>query len=132
MSMRLAPRSESYSPPENYSWLASKHGTDTMDPVTLADDAFLAIFTDGVVPSGTVIALYTGGPNVGLYGPYADAGANGLDTAAFHLGTTTVVHTGENTPGAGFWHGEVVVAKLKANHGLTTAARADLKHIRYV
>lgn len=133
MGMNLAIRSEVFSPAEDYTWLGSRHGTDIMDPGTLAGDQFTATFTDGIVPGGTVVAKYTGGANIGLYGPYADAGTNGLDTAAGHVGTTTDIGTeGRDTPFPLFWHGEVVVAKLKANNGLTTAARADLPLIRYV
>jgi hypothetical protein len=133
MGMHLAPTSESYGPGENYDWLGSRHGTDIMDPITLDGAAFLAIFTDGVVPGGTVVGLYTGGASAGKYGPYDDAGTDGLATAAGHLGTTTDVTTdGLDTPAPLFWHGEVVAAKLKANNGLTTAARADLPLIRYV
>ena len=132
MGMNLAIQTEVFSPTEDYRWLGSRHGTDIMDPITLAGDEFMATFTDGIVPSGVVIAKHTSGGNNGLYGPYADDGTTGLDTSAGHLGTTTNVGTGLDIPAPLFWHGEVVVAKLPTGHGLTTAARADVPLIRYV
>lgn len=134
MGMQLGIKRTTYAPNEDQSWLGSAHGTQECDPITLNGDAFLATFPDGVIPSGTVVAKNT---TTGLYEPYADAGANGTDTAAGHLFTTvdlggTTGATVGNTGAALFWHGEVVVAKLKTGHGLTAAARADLSLIRYV
>lgn len=130
MGLNLGIVNETFVAPTDYSWLGSAHGTEEADPVTLASAAFLAVFPTGIVPAGTVIAKYTSGANTGLYGPYADAGATGLDTAAYHLLTTTDVSKG-NTAAAGLWHGEVVEARLSANHGLTAAAKADLVQVRY-
>lgn len=134
--MNLGTKRETFAPNENQEWLGSAHGTQECDPVTLYGPAFLATFEDGVVPSGVVIARYDAGAQEGLYGPYADAGADGLDVAAGHLFTTkdlggTTAETAANVSGALYWHGEVVVDKLPTGHGLTAAARADLNQIRY-
>lgn len=130
MGLNLQIVRQTFTAPENHSWLGSAHGTSEGDPITLAAAPLKAIFTDGIVPSGVVLAKYTSGGNAGLYGPYSDAGATGLDTAAYHLLTTTDVNGG-NTAAAGYWHGEVVEAKLPSNHGLTAAAKADLTQIKY-
>jgi predicted thioesterase len=75
----------------------------------------------------------------GLYVPYTDAGTHGVgsDVALGHLLTTvdlggTTTATVDRVAAALYWHGEVVEAKLPANHGLTTAAKADLPQIRDV
>lgn len=134
MGMNLAMRSEDFTSAEDHSWLGSAHGTSEANSITLAGDAFLATFADGIVPSGVVVAKYTSGANTGLYGPYDDAGADGLDTAAYHLLTTVDVDAangGVNTAAAGLWHGEVIESKLPTGHGLTASAKTDLKQIRY-
>ena len=132
--MKLGIKRETFAAPEDYSWLGSAHGTNEADPITLNGDAFLAAFPDGVVPGGTVVGMVTA---TGLYEPYADAGAGGLDVARGHLLTTvdlggTTAATVGNVGAALYWHGEVIVANLKTNNGLTAAARADLPQIRYV
>lgn len=130
-------RTKEYGATEDWSWLGKAHGTDDCDTVTLAGDLFLDAFPDGVVPSGVVIARLDAGLKEGMYGPYADDGADGLDTARYHLFNTvdlkgTTAETVRDTVAPGFWHGQVIEAKLPANHGLTAAAKADLAHIEYV
>ncbi len=66
------------------------------------------------------------------------AGGTDTETAVYHLFTTTdLVGRGSlsdvgKCPVPGFWHGEVIVANLPTNHGLTTGAEADMKHVRYI
>jgi hypothetical protein len=65
------------------------------------------------------------------------AGGTDTDTAAGHLFTTTdlggtTAGTVDKCTAALFWHGEVIVANLPENAGLTTGARADLNQIRYI
>ena len=134
--MKLGIQRETFAAPEDYSWLGSAHGTNEADPITLNGDLFLAAFPTGIVPGGTVVGKVTA---TGLYAPYTDAATHGAgtDTAAGHLLTTvdlggTVAADVGNVGAALYWHGEVIVAKLKTNHGLTAAARADLPQIRYV
>lgn len=132
MGMKLGIVRETFAAPEDQSWLGSAHGTQEADSITLYGPAFIGTFADGVVPSGVVVAEYTAGANTGLYGPYDDAGADGLDAAAGHLFTTTDIGEGVNTSAALYWHGEVVESKLPTGHGLTASAKAGLSQIRYV
>jgi hypothetical protein len=132
--MRLNIRTETFDPAEDHSWLGSQHGTENCDPVTLNGDAFLATFTDGVVPSGVVLGRVTA---TGRYVPYSDAAVDGSEVARGHLFTTidlggTTAATVGDTPAALYWHGEVVESKLPTGHGLDAAAKTDLSQIRYV
>lgn len=132
--MRLGIRRETFGAPEDHSWLGSQHGTDNCDPITLDGDAFLATFTDGIVPSGVVLGRVTA---TGLYAPYDGAAADGSEVAKGHLFTTkelggTTAATVGNVSAALYWHGEVVEANLPVGHGLDAAAKADLPQIRYV
>lgn len=115
---------------ENQSWLGSAHGTNDCDSVTLDADKFLATFTDGIVPSGVVIAKITA---TGLYAPYTDAATHGAgtDAAAGHLFTTTdlkgtTAGTAKDTVAPLMWHGEVIESKLPTGHGLTAGAKGDM------
>jgi hypothetical protein len=136
MGLNLPLRTETFTAPEDQSWLGSAHGTSEADPITLNADTFLTLFPDGIVPSGVVVGIVTA---TGLYVPYTDAATNGAgsDVARGHLLTT--VNLGGTTAGtvdrvacALFWHGEVVEANLPTGHGLTAAAKVDLNQIRYV
>jgi hypothetical protein len=132
--MRLDIQTETFSASEDQSWLGSAHGTNECDSITLDGDAFLATWPDGIIPSGVVLGRVTA---TGLYQPYDDGVATGIEVARGHLFTTidlggTTAGTVGNTPAALFWHGEVVEANLPADHGLDAAAKADLGQIRYV
>jgi hypothetical protein len=99
------------------------------DTITLDRSAFDfdTVFTNGVIPSGVTLGLISA---TGLYGPYADAGAGGLDTAVGFLAVTVVVDPDSAATAdilaALYWHGEVVESFLPTNHGLTAPAKADL------
>lgn len=135
--MQLQIVSKTYNPAEDHSWLGSAHGTVECDSITLDAALLVAIFTDGFVPSGTVLGKVTA---TGRYARYDDAATNGLEVAAGHLfnsqdltnGGQVAVASAANAAAALYWHGEVVESKLPTNHGLDAAAKADLKHIRYV
>lgn len=132
--MRLDIRTETFAPPENHSWLGSAHGAATCDPITLDGDAFLATFPSGIIPSGVLLGRVTA---TGLYRPYNNALADGTEVARYHLFTTidlggTTAATVGDTPAAGFWHGEVVEAKLPVGHGLDAPGKVDMSQIRYV
>lgn len=91
----------------------------------LADTDVGAITTTPTGGTGTVVVAVT------------TAGGTDTETAAGHLFTTvdlggTTAGTVDKATGALFWHGEVIVANLPVNHGLTTGARTDLNQIRYV
>lgn len=129
MTMKLQLERESFAPPENHTWLGSAHGTDTWESLTLDGSEFLAAFPTGIIPSGVVIRRHTA---TGLYRPFA-AGTAG--ERVFHLGTTTDVGVGaavQDSPAAGMWHGQVIVAKLPAGHGLVAAAATAMKLVDYV
>jgi len=118
--MKLDIRRETFTAPENHEWLGSAHAADTWESLTLDGAAFLATFPTGIVPSGVVIRRVTAS---GLFAPFAGGTAG---ERVFHLATTKDVGTGANngnTPAAGLWHGQVVVAKLPAGHGLVTASK---------
>lgn len=132
--MLLGIKRESFTPPEDQTWLGSAHGTANGDPVTLDGDNLVTIFTDGVVPSGLVLGQVTA---TTLYRKYVDANSDGTQTALGLLLTTkdlggiTAATVGP-TPGALFWHGEVIEAKLPSGSGIDAAAKTDLKQIRFV
>lgn len=114
---------------DDKSWLGSEHGTTSCDSIQLDAALFLAVFEDGEVPSGVVVGRVAA---TGRYAPYDDGAADGTEVARGHLFDYVKVNAGSNPAGALFWHGEVVEAKLPADHGLDAAAKADLAQIRYV
>lgn len=67
--MRLAQETEAFGAPEDHSWLGSRHATDTGEGITLEDSEWITIFTDGIIPSGVVVARRT---SDGLGIPYVD------------------------------------------------------------
>lgn len=109
---------------EDRSWLGSRLDNQWMPRSnTIAPSSFdPAHFTaKGALPSGMVLALFTGGGNIGLLGPYTPGGANGLAAAVGHLfNTTKVGRFGDGTdlataPPVGvplFWAGIVKQGKL--------------------
>lgn len=95
MGVNLTIKRESFGAPEDYSWLGSAHGTNEADPITLNGDAFLATFTDGIVPGGTVVAKNVG---TGLYEPYLGSPSETqVLTRTSTGGTITLTFDGETT-----------------------------------
>lgn len=92
----------------------------------LADADVGAITTTPTGGTGTVVVAVT------------TAGGTDTETAAGHLFTTTdlggtTAATVDKVSVPIFWGpGEVIEANLPDNHGLTTGAKTDLKHIHYV
>ncbi|MGY5764978.1 head decoration protein [Brachybacterium sp. DNPG3] len=117
---------------ENRAWLGSQHGTESNRSITLDVAAFTAAthYPNGVIPSGTVLAVIAAS---GLYGPYDPDAEDGRDTAAGHLFNSTPVRAGATKLGAPLLdHGAVVESKLPAASGLDALAKADLAgQIRY-
>lgn len=97
--------------------------------VLLDSDALLAVFPDGVVPSGTVIAVTTA---TGLGGPYTPAATDGLGTAVGHLINETKVVAGGRDLQAVMHAGTVTRRLLPANSRMDDAAKADLTAIVYI
>jgi hypothetical protein len=98
--------------------LASTDGGFTQRGVILAGG-------QGVLPTGTVLAQYTSGPNQYAYGVYSDSGSNGLNTPLGFLrnGVDTGTVTGVNTGGLLVDRGIVNVA---VTSGLTSTAIVKL------
>jgi len=118
---------------EKRSWLLGPVGTMPGEnpSVTLDLAAFPANrYPNGYIPSGTVLGKITA---TGLYGPYDDTLANGLETARGLLFSSINVPaaTGK-VGGALFKRGDVDETKLPWSTGkgaLDANARADLKFI---
>lgn len=84
-----------------------------------------AVFPDGYIPSGVVLALIDA---TGLYGPYAAAGIGGLAVARGFL-FTAVTYDRDSTADLGaalFWDGEVIEGNLPTDNGLDAAAKVEL------
>ena len=115
---------------EDQRWIAAGglQAFQDNDTITLDRSAFdfVTAFPNGFLPSGVVLGRITA---TGLYGPYTDAGAGGLDTAVGFLAVSVAVPTDaaatQDIAAALYWHGEIVEAFLPTGHGLTTAAKAD-------
>lgn len=114
---------------ENRSWLASEHGTDHPQTVTLKTSLFTAgtHYPDGYVPSGCVLGKVTA---TGLYGPYDNAASDGREVAVGMLYSNTRMRSGGPDVGAPLhWHGSVYAAKLPFQSGtgyLDAAGKVDL------
>lgn len=124
--MDLSPTTTTTTVTRDKLWLASQHGCDSTDSITLdiAGGTFAAVLQEGgtVIPSGT--PLNKGGD--GFYDR-----ASGADVAEGHLFEDVIIKAGTTKAGAALlWHGEVVQAKLPAGSGFVDANRAP--HIRYV
>lgn len=124
--MDLSPTTTTRTVTRDKRWLASSHGTDATDTITLdiAGGTFAAVLQEGgtVVPSGTAL-------NRGADGLYDRA--SGADVAEGHLYEDVVIKAGTTAAGGALlWHGEVVQAQLPAGSGFVDANRAP--HIRYV
>lgn len=129
---------------EKRSWLLSQHGTDpgTTPSITLDISAFTAAthYPNGYIPSGVVLGKITA---TGLYAPYQNALANGLEVAAGILfSSVKVPNTADTTKDVGaamIVHGFVsrsklltIVANAATGGGfIDTAGEADLKLIHF-
>lgn len=126
--MQLNPTAvTSYGPPEDRSWSASETGTNDCKAGQLDRATLLAIYTDGIVKSGTVLGIIT---STGKYGPYLDSATDGRQTAVgflydtLDISSTTAIHMAPIQ-----WHGAVYKSKLPKQSGagsLDAAGIADL------
>lgn len=138
--MNLGIKSRTFAPSENQEWLASRHGTQEADSITLDRAACVAVFADGVVPSGIPLRVDTA---TGRYVPALDNGATVADDVAVgHLLTTIDFTSGgdvpagsaPDSPAALLWHGEVIISKVPAYAGRTdlTVPANQARLVRYV
>lgn len=132
--MDLSPVTTTITPVDEKLWLASKHGTDCPDTITLniGGGSFAGVIVAsgrgdgyGVVPSGTPVkksgALYV------LNTTTAACDGHVLEDVRVHIGSTV------NAGGSLLWHGEVVSQKVDDLTGVTFAVATDAaKFIRYV
>lgn len=92
---------------EDRSWLGDEDGTQATRPITLHTASFVKAthFPNGVLKSGTVIARYESGANVGLWAPYA-GNASEVQTVTITGGPTggtfTLTLNGETTAAIAF------------------------------
>lgn len=87
-------------------WLGSTHGLRNARTVTLDPTNFAALAVDGVIPSGTSLAL-----KAGVVVPFNAAGSGGEEKLVGFLLTAVSVAKGKQAV-ALFDHGRVIVAKL--------------------
>jgi hypothetical protein len=121
--MDLTVTSESWGD-DDQTWCGAAHGMDMARSITLDTSAFTAgtHFPDGYVRSGTPLARITA---TGLYGPYNNAGAGGLETLAGFLFSPVKMSTGgADVQGALLEHGRVVEANLPI--AIDSAGKTDL------
>ena len=133
MGVNLTVRSESWGA-EDRSWTKSTKGYNTCRSKTLD----LALFDpedhypNGYLPSGIVLGVVTA---TGRYVPYTDAATHGAgsDVARGFLFSSVTVpeDTAERIGVPLMWEGIIDTTELPLNHGLTTAARADLIHFLF-
>lgn len=107
MTMKLGIRTESFSSPEDHRWLGSAHGTQECDSITLDGDTFLSTFTDGIIPSGVVVAKRV---SDGLYIPYVGTAEKQQVKVDATAGTFTLTLEGQVSAAVAF---NVSAADLK-------------------
>lgn len=129
--MDLTIKTETLTANENVTWLGSRHGTDTAEPITLDRSLFTATFPNGFIPSGVALGKITA---TGKYGPYSNAAVDGRETCQGHLLTTIEYDTvNDNDPGGALlWHGQIIRSKLPVGHGLDAAGEVEAKLIHYI
>jgi hypothetical protein len=101
--------------------------------IVLDKSAFTTTWPDGYIPSGIVLGKITA---TGLYAPYNNALATGVETAVGLLFAAVPYDrlgaAGDDLGAALMFAGEVLVDFLPASNGLDTNARTDLKLISFV
>lgn len=113
--------------------LVGHQQSTTTDMVVLDFSKFTAgtHYPNGFIPSGTVIGKVTSG---GRGGPYDNAASDGRQTAVGHLYNAIRVPADLTTKVAAAvvdCFAVVSESRLPTNHGLDTAAKADLSLVKY-
>jgi hypothetical protein len=114
---------------EDRSWLGDVDGTQATRSITLVTASFTAgtHYPDGVLKSGTVIARYGSGANVGLWGPYAGSASevqSATVTGAPTGGTFTLTLNAETT--AAIAYNATADTVRAALEGLPSLASGDV------
>lgn len=130
MGLNLGIKTQTLATPEDQSWLGSREGTESAEPITLDSALFTNTpFPNGIVKSGTVIAKVTA---TGKYGPFVSNLSNGQELPIGFL-LTTVDLTGGifgqavgDTGGALLWRGRIVSAKVPQGTGVSTTTPGAL------
>lgn len=123
------------------SWIRMRFGLDTMLPIMLDISAFSQAnhLRNGKIPSGIALGKITAS---GLYAPYDNTLANGLEVLAGHLFEDAFVlddnvATAPDIASALFWKGVVKESRLPVFTGtageVDAPGKVDVAHdIRYV
>lgn len=110
---------------DNQDWLASSHGVDAADSITLDAADLLEAYADGNVPAGVEVSKDGG---TGRYILGATGTARGFLLHAVSVNPTTPT----NVIGALLWHGEVIAAKVPLPAGGAVPVAANHPLIRLV
>lgn len=139
--MNLNPRTDkTFLPEEDLRWVAPGGQEQLRDADSITIDFALfniaGQFTNGLIPSGVVLAKKTA---TGFYGPYTPGAADGTQNALGHLRASIPVPAGITTGKSGAalaWHGEVIESLLPVASGqpggLDATAKAALTRFRYI
>jgi hypothetical protein len=114
---------------EDRSWLGDVDGTQATRSITLRAAAFTknTHYPNGVLKSGTVLARYTSGTYVGLYGPYAGQASEAQTvtiTGSPAGGTFTLTYSSETT--AGIAYNATAAAVQSALEALPSLSAGDV------
>lgn len=106
MGTNIAVTTESFQPGKK-DWIKNRKGLKTMRTITVVPSLFSADhIVNGAIPSGTVLALVTTGPNTGWYGPYEGGQGSVNEVASIAVdatgGTWQVAFDGETTTAQAF------------------------------
>ncbi|GAA3371234.1 hypothetical protein GCM10020367_21070 [Streptomyces sannanensis] len=136
--MSIQPITTSSSYTANRSWLASLHGTDSTDTITLDMSTLTAgthyiASTESTQPYSRVLSGIPVGKITasGLYGLYATGATDGRqDLAGFIFAEALFAPGQAKVPAALLWHGSVITAKLPV--AVTPVAPSATCQIRFV
>lgn len=128
--MDIAPVTTSYAL-DDLSWLASQHGVEAAESITLLKSAFTANthYPDGFLKSGLPLGKITAS---GKYAPYNDANSDGTQTlVGFLYGGVDASSGGTSLGGALLTHCKIRESRLPV--AVDAAGKADVAgRIRFV
>lgn len=110
---------------DNHDWLASAHGTEATDSITVSAASVLAAYPDGQVPAGVEVSRDAG---TGLYA----LGAAGTPRGFLLHSVSVNPLSPKNVVGALLWHGEVIAARVPVPGGGAAPVAANHPQIRLV